>query len=68
MASRSRAYSPTTALYDDGTPAVDFIGRYEQLEQDINTALTTIGVANASNIPHTNITRNGSKIIEILFR
>ena len=58
MASRRRAYLDNYQLYSiDGSPAMDFIGRYEQLEQDISKALTMIGLANALILPKTNMTK-----------
>ena len=48
MASRRRAYVDNYQLYTiEGALAVDFLGRYERLEEDLNTALELAGVAAA---------------------
>ena len=39
--------------------AVDFVGRYERLEEDLNTALAKAGVADCGvTVPRTNVTPN----------
>jgi len=58
MTSRRHAYVDNYQLYAiDGAPAMDFIGRYEQLEQDLGNALSMIGLDNAINLPKTNVTK-----------
>ena len=42
----------------DAEPAVDFIGRYENLEADLNRALAQAGVGRRIEVPRTNVTRN----------
>jgi Sulfotransferase family len=55
MADRRKAYVDNYAQYaEDGGLAVDFVGRYENLEEDLNTALASIG-AGKIEIPRTNV-------------
>ena len=42
----------------DGALAVDFVGRYESLEDDLNKVLKQIGVKRRLEVPHTNVTPN----------
>jgi Sulfotransferase family len=62
MASRRHAYVDNYQLYAiDGTPTMDFIGRYEQLEQDLKNVLSILGLNNAINLPKTNVTKAREK-------
>jgi len=62
MASRQHAYVDNYQLYAiDGTPTMDFIGRYEQLEQDLGNVLSMIGLNNAISLPKTNVTKAREK-------
>jgi hypothetical protein len=63
MQSRRRAYVDNHEIYlEAGTLAsglaVDFLGRYESLEADLNQALEMAGVACALEVPRVNITPN----------
>jgi hypothetical protein len=59
MASRRRAYVTNYAQYTiEGALAVDFVGRYESLEEDLNKALQMAGVKRRLAVPHTNVTPN----------
>jgi hypothetical protein len=60
MRSRRRAYVSNYAIYTlDGALAVDFVGRYERLEEDLNAALVKAGVPGCNvKVPHTNVTPN----------
>jgi len=60
MSSRARAYVANYAIYTiDGALAVDFVGRYESLEEDLNAALEKAGVPGCNvKVPHTNVTPN----------
>jgi Sulfotransferase family len=59
MANRRRAYVDNYQLYTiDGALAVDFLGRYERLEEDLNAALERAGVGRRVMIPRTNVTPN----------
>ena len=59
MASRRRAFVDNYALYTiDGALAVDFLGRYERLEEDLNKALELAGLGRTLKIPRTNVTSN----------
>jgi hypothetical protein len=59
MASRRRAYVDNYQLYTiEGALAVDFVGRYERLEEDLNAALERAGVGGRVTVPRTNITPN----------
>lgn len=42
----------------DGNPAVDFMGRYENLEEDLARALKNVGIDQRLDVPHTNVTPN----------
>jgi hypothetical protein len=58
MASRRRAYVNNYEIYtQDGSLAVDFVGRYENLEEDLNKALELAGAGRVL-IPRTNVTPN----------
>jgi len=53
------AYVDNHELYMlDGGLAVDFLGRYENLEEDLNAALAHAGVATPITIPKVNVTPN----------
>lgn len=57
MTSRRRAYVWNFEIYGDGAKlAVDYVGRYEHLNEDLNAALQQIGVDERIAIPHTNRT------------
>jgi hypothetical protein len=57
MASRRRAYVDNYQLYTiEGALAVDFLGRYETLEADLNAALERAGVGARVTVPRTNVT------------
>jgi hypothetical protein len=59
MASRRRAYVNNHELYMlDDALAVDFVGRYENLEEDLNKALQLAGVKRKIAVPRTNVTPN----------
>ena len=64
MRSRRRAYVNNHEIYMQdrtlgGGLAVDFVGRYERLEQDLNAALAKAGVAGCGvAVPRTNVTPN----------
>jgi sulfotransferase famil protein len=59
MASRSRAYVDNHEIYMlDGKLAVDFLGRYEHLEEDLNKALAAAGVTQKISVPKVNVTPN----------
>jgi hypothetical protein len=59
MANRKRAYVDNYQLYTiGGAPALDFIGRYENLEADLNKALELIGAGRSLAIPRTNVSRD----------
>ena len=60
MTSRARAYVSNHDIYMlDGALAVDFVGRYERLEEDLIAALAKAGVAGCGlSVPHTNATPN----------
>ena len=52
-ASRRRAYVDNYEIYTlDGALAVDFLGRYESLDADLNTALERIGIARRLEVPN----------------
>ncbi len=56
MASRQQAYVENYRLYTiEGSLAVNFVGRYEQLETDLCKALSMIGLENAVDLPRTNV-------------
>jgi hypothetical protein len=57
MRSRDRAYVWNYEIYSDETgPAVDFVGQYERLEQDLKKALRHVGIKEQVDIPRTNVT------------
>ena len=59
MSSRRRACVYNYRLYTiEGALAVDFLGRYERLEEDLNKALERAGVRQRLAVPRTNITPN----------
>ncbi len=59
MASRARAYVDNHAIYmQDNALAVDFVGRYESLEDDLNKALAGAGVKQSIKVPKVNVTPN----------
>jgi hypothetical protein len=59
MSSRRRAYVDNHEIYMlDGEFAVDLLGRYESLEEDLNKALAEIGVGRRLKVPRTNVTLN----------
>jgi hypothetical protein len=56
MADRRRAYVDNYSLYtEDGGLAVDFLGRYENLDEDLNKALASIGAGRTIEVPRTNV-------------
>jgi hypothetical protein len=57
MQSRRRAYIDNHELYMlDGALGVDFLGRYENLEADLASALTQIGIKKRVSVPLSNVT------------
>ena len=59
MASRRRAYVSNHEIYmEDGALAVDFVGRYEDLDADLAKALRLIGVARRLDVPKSNVGPN----------
>jgi hypothetical protein len=59
MASRRRAYVNNHEIYMlDDALAVDFVGRYENLKEDLNKALQLAGVKRKIAVPRTNVTPN----------
>jgi len=59
MSSRRRAYVDNHEIYmRDGVLAVDFLGRYETLEEDLNAALAAAGVEQRIDVPKVNVTPN----------
>jgi hypothetical protein len=59
MGSRRRAYVNNHEIYMlDDALAVDFLGRYESLEEDLNTALANAGVNQRIAVPKVNVTPN----------
>jgi hypothetical protein len=57
MASRRRAYVDNHEIYmDDGAMAVDFLGRYESLDDDLAKALAMAGVETRLAVPKANVT------------
>ncbi|HXG79733.1 MAG TPA: sulfotransferase family 2 domain-containing protein [Methyloceanibacter sp.] len=59
MASRRRAFVNNYSIYtQDGALAVDFVGRYENLAEDLNKALALAGVVRGIEVPRTNVTPN----------
>lgn len=59
MSKRRRAYVDNYSIYTlDGSVAVDFLGRYENLENDLHKALEIVGVRTRLQVPRTNVTPN----------
>ena len=59
MEDRRRAYVTNYAQYTiDGSLAVDFVGRYESLEDDLNRALELAGAGARVSVPRVNVTPN----------
>ncbi len=57
MASRRRAYVDNHEIYmEDGALAVDFLGRYESLDDDLAKALALAGVGERLTVPKANVT------------
>ena len=57
MTDRRRAFVSNYAIYTlDGSLAVDFVGRYENLEIDLSRALAAFGIRHTLEVPRTNIT------------
>jgi Sulfotransferase family len=57
MQRRDRAYVWNYEIYtDESGVAVDFLGQYERLEQDLKKVLCHVGIKEGIHIPHTNIT------------
>ena len=57
MQSRDRAYVWNYEIYSDETgPALDFVGQYERLEQDLKKVLRHVGIKDQVDIPRTNVT------------
>ena len=57
MNRRARAYVWNYEIYSDGSaPAVDFLGQYERLEQDLKKVLRHVGIKEQIDILRTNIT------------
>ena len=60
MGSRRRAYVKNYAIYTiEGSPAVDFVGRYENLKEDLNGVLSRIGIKERLKVPRVNVTQKG---------
>jgi hypothetical protein len=58
MNSRKHAYVWNFEIYGDKSEiAVDYVGRYERLEEDLSSVLKHIGVNETIDVPHTNRTR-----------
>jgi hypothetical protein len=59
MSSRRRAYVNNHEIYGlDEAMAVDFLGRYETLQEDLDKALKAAGVEQRIEIPQVNVTPN----------
>jgi hypothetical protein len=59
MRSRRRAYVDNHEIYMEGASlAVDFVGRYESLDADLNKALQMIGIGRQLTVPQSNVTPN----------
>jgi hypothetical protein len=57
MARKKRAYVTSYEIYAiDGAVAVDFVGRYQSLDEDFKTALARAGVETKLGIPRSNVT------------
>jgi Sulfotransferase family len=56
MANRRRAFVSNYAIYSlNGSVAVDFVGQFEAVENDLARALETIGVKRQLTLPRTNV-------------
>ena len=66
--SRHRAYVDNYRLYTiDDVLAVDFLGRYERIEEDVNKALGEAGVGQRVLLPRTNVTQGrASRLSQLL--
>jgi hypothetical protein len=54
------AFVPNYRLYSiDGAMAVDFVGRYENLKEDLNGVLSRIGIKERLTVPRVNVTQKG---------
>jgi hypothetical protein len=59
MESRARAYVDNYGIYtEDGTLAVDFLGRYESLNDDLAKVLEHLAIKRRIEVPRTNVTRD----------
>jgi len=59
MGNKRRAYVDNYQLYTiDGAPALDFIGRYASLADDLNKALQLAGISRKIEVPRTNVGRD----------
>jgi len=59
MSNRARAFVNNYQLYTEGGAlAVDFLGRYESLDDDLRKVLKRIGVKRSIEVPRTNVTRD----------
>ncbi len=59
MARKKRAYVTSYEIYTtDGAVAVDYVGRYQSLDADLETALERAGVKQRVEIPRSNVTRS----------
>jgi hypothetical protein len=59
MARKKAAYVMSYEIYTiEEAVAVDFIGRYENLDQDLAKALECLGIQKKFVLPHTNVTPN----------
>ena len=59
MADRARAYVTNYAQDTiDGSLTVDFVGRYESLEDDLNRALELAGAGTCVSVSRVNVTPN----------
>lgn len=57
MARKKRAYVTSYEIYTiEGEVAVDYVGRYESLDEDFKTALARAGVETKLEIPRSNVT------------
>jgi hypothetical protein len=57
MQDRRRAFVTNYAIYTiDGALAVDFVGRYENLQDELAKALDLAGVGQHLKVPRTNVT------------
>jgi len=59
MARKKRAYVMSYEIYTiESAVAVDYVGRYESLDEDLRTALKRAGVERHLEVPRTNVTPN----------